>query len=199
MMNCCMRRQYCCISGINLVSVLVLILPNNRRKKDTVQRQPSCVDDTRIDADDIVEKIVQSQNFSDTSNNEGRTEFQDLVWAQHLCVTVVTSPPLSLFPPRQQLETVCQQRWNHCPQCDTDCQQVHLFTEPFYQTTFFIWLIMCFCVFTEERLVLLSRWSLRLTDRYINTSPASSTGYWFCDIGMSDCMCIFLSSAHGVK
>lgn len=47
-------------------------LPNNRRKKDTVERQPSCVDDTRIDADDIVEKIVQSQNFSDNSNNEGR-------------------------------------------------------------------------------------------------------------------------------
>lgn len=43
---------------------------SSRRKKDTVQRQPSCVDDTRIDADDIVEKIVQSQNFSDTSNNE---------------------------------------------------------------------------------------------------------------------------------
>uniref|UniRef100_A0A7N8XWN7 Estrogen-induced osteoclastogenesis regulator 1b n=1 Tax=Mastacembelus armatus TaxID=205130 RepID=A0A7N8XWN7_9TELE len=42
----------------------------NRRKKDTVERQPSCVDDTRIDADDIVEKIVQSQNFSDISNNE---------------------------------------------------------------------------------------------------------------------------------
>lgn len=35
-----------------------------------MERQPSCVDDTRIDADDIVEKIVQSQNFSDSSNNE---------------------------------------------------------------------------------------------------------------------------------
>ncbi|KAG7235550.1 hypothetical protein INR49_002597 [Caranx melampygus] len=43
---------------------------SSRRKKDTVQRQHSCVDDTRIDADDIVEKIVQSQNFSDSSNNE---------------------------------------------------------------------------------------------------------------------------------
>lgn len=42
-----------------------------RRKNDAVERQPSCVDDTRIDADDIVEKIVQSQNFSDNSNNEG--------------------------------------------------------------------------------------------------------------------------------
>ncbi|XP_034566278.1 protein FAM102A [Notolabrus celidotus] len=43
---------------------------SSRRKKDNVQRQPSCVDDTRIDADAIVEKIIQSQNFSDSSNNE---------------------------------------------------------------------------------------------------------------------------------
>ncbi|KAK5852434.1 hypothetical protein PBY51_023903 [Eleginops maclovinus] len=42
----------------------------SRKRKDTVEWQPSCVDDTRIDADDIVEKIVQSQNFSDSSNNE---------------------------------------------------------------------------------------------------------------------------------
>lgn len=55
---------------------MVSVLPCNRRKKDTVERQPSCVDDTRIDADDIVEKIVQSQNFSDSSNNEGQTEPQ---------------------------------------------------------------------------------------------------------------------------
>lgn len=41
-----------------------------------MERQPSCVDDTRIDADDIVEKIVQSQNFSDSSNNEGQAELQ---------------------------------------------------------------------------------------------------------------------------
>ncbi|XP_056601542.1 protein FAM102A isoform X2 [Triplophysa dalaica] len=48
-------------------------LPPNRpsrRKKDSVETQPTWVDDTRIDADDIVEKIVQSQNFSDVSNNE---------------------------------------------------------------------------------------------------------------------------------
>ncbi|KAM3599600.1 uncharacterized protein V6R79_008332 [Siganus canaliculatus] len=43
---------------------------SSRRKKDTVERQPSCVDDTRIDADDVVEKIVQSQNFSDSSDSE---------------------------------------------------------------------------------------------------------------------------------
>uniref|UniRef100_A0A8C2LBI0 Family with sequence similarity 102 member Ab n=1 Tax=Cyprinus carpio TaxID=7962 RepID=A0A8C2LBI0_CYPCA len=41
-----------------------------RRKKDTVENHPTWVDDTRIDADDIVEKIVQSQNFADVSNNE---------------------------------------------------------------------------------------------------------------------------------
>ncbi|XP_050966362.1 protein FAM102A isoform X2 [Labeo rohita] len=48
-------------------------LPPNRpsrRKKDSVENHPTWVDDTRIDADDIVEKIVQSQNFADVSNNE---------------------------------------------------------------------------------------------------------------------------------
>ncbi|XP_067294872.1 protein FAM102A isoform X2 [Pseudorasbora parva] len=48
-------------------------LPPNRpsrRKKDSVESHPTWVDDTRIDADDIVEKIVQSQNFADVSNNE---------------------------------------------------------------------------------------------------------------------------------
>ncbi|XP_061657964.1 early estrogen-induced gene 1 protein-like isoform X2 [Syngnathoides biaculeatus] len=44
---------------------------SSRRNNDMMETQHSCVDDTRIDADDIVEKIVQSQNFSDTSNNEG--------------------------------------------------------------------------------------------------------------------------------
>ncbi|XP_065106216.1 early estrogen-induced gene 1 protein isoform X1 [Paramisgurnus dabryanus] len=48
------------------------LLPNrpSRRKMDSVESHPTWVDDTRIDADDIVEKIVQSQNFSDVSNNE---------------------------------------------------------------------------------------------------------------------------------
>lgn len=49
------------------------ILPSSRpprRKQDSVEDQPTWVNDTRIDADDIVEKIVQSQNFSDISNNE---------------------------------------------------------------------------------------------------------------------------------
>ncbi|XP_058238752.1 protein FAM102A isoform X2 [Hemibagrus wyckioides] len=48
------------------------ILPNrpSRRKKDSVENHPTWVDDTRMDADDIVEKIVQSQDFADVSNNE---------------------------------------------------------------------------------------------------------------------------------
>ncbi|XP_038600977.1 protein FAM102A [Tachyglossus aculeatus] len=41
-----------------------------RRKKDSVENHPTWVDDTRIDADDIVEKIMQSQDFTDVSNNE---------------------------------------------------------------------------------------------------------------------------------
>uniref|UniRef100_A0A4W4DZM7 C2 NT-type domain-containing protein n=1 Tax=Electrophorus electricus TaxID=8005 RepID=A0A4W4DZM7_ELEEL len=42
----------------------------SRRKMDSVESHPTWVDDTRIDADDVVEKIVQSQNFADASNNE---------------------------------------------------------------------------------------------------------------------------------
>lgn len=42
-----------------------------RRKQDTVENHPSWVNDTRMDADDIVEKIVQSQNFEDINNTEG--------------------------------------------------------------------------------------------------------------------------------
>ncbi len=57
-----------------------------------MEDHPTWVNDTRIDADDIVEKIVQSQNFSDTSNNEG--EFQitgqsRFVWARMYCTFVV--------------------------------------------------------------------------------------------------------------
>ncbi|XP_054630755.1 early estrogen-induced gene 1 protein isoform X2 [Dunckerocampus dactyliophorus] len=49
------------------------VLPSNRpprRKQDSVESQPSWVNDTRMDADDIVEKIVQSQNFADVNNTE---------------------------------------------------------------------------------------------------------------------------------
>ncbi|KAL0965152.1 hypothetical protein UPYG_G00277450 [Umbra pygmaea] len=49
-----------------------LLLSNrpSRRKKDTVENHPTWVDDTRIDADDIVDKIIQSQNFADVSNQD---------------------------------------------------------------------------------------------------------------------------------
>uniref|UniRef100_A0A3B4FIP7 Protein FAM102A-like n=1 Tax=Pundamilia nyererei TaxID=303518 RepID=A0A3B4FIP7_9CICH len=49
------------------------VLPPNRpprRKQDLVESHPSWVNDTRMDADDIVEKIVQSQNFADISHTE---------------------------------------------------------------------------------------------------------------------------------
>ncbi|XP_028852975.1 protein FAM102A [Denticeps clupeoides] len=49
------------------------VLPTNRpprRKQDSVESHPSWVNDTRIDADDIVEKIVQSQNFADRNNED---------------------------------------------------------------------------------------------------------------------------------
>ncbi|XP_032434587.1 protein FAM102A-like [Xiphophorus hellerii] len=49
------------------------VLPPNRplrRKQDSVESHPTWVNDTRIDADDIVEKIVQSQNFADINNTE---------------------------------------------------------------------------------------------------------------------------------
>ncbi|XP_055018063.1 early estrogen-induced gene 1 protein [Boleophthalmus pectinirostris] len=48
-------------------------LPPNRpprRKQDSVESHPSWVNDTRMDADDIVEKIVQSQNFADMNHTE---------------------------------------------------------------------------------------------------------------------------------
>ncbi|MEQ2289440.1 hypothetical protein AMECASPLE_033029, partial [Ameca splendens] len=54
------------------------VLPPNRpfrRKQDSVESHPTWVNDTRIDADDIVEKIVQSQNFADINNTEGSGSF----------------------------------------------------------------------------------------------------------------------------
>ncbi|XP_032903384.1 protein FAM102A-like [Amblyraja radiata] len=41
-----------------------------RRKKETQESLPSWISDTRVNADDIVERIVQTQDFSDTSNSE---------------------------------------------------------------------------------------------------------------------------------
>lgn len=52
------------------VAALRLSRSSSRRKQEAVERQPSCVDDTRLDADDIVDKIIQSQNFSESGDNE---------------------------------------------------------------------------------------------------------------------------------
>lgn len=47
-----------------------------------MESHPTRVDDTRIDADDIVEKIMQSQDFTDVSNTEGeRRSLRGDVWA----------------------------------------------------------------------------------------------------------------------
>lgn len=53
------------------LQVFPLYLLSSRRKQDSVESHPSWVNDTRMDADDIVEKIVQSQNFADINNTEG--------------------------------------------------------------------------------------------------------------------------------
>lgn len=46
-----------------------------------MESHPTRVDDTRIDADDIVEKIMQSQDFTDVSNTEGeRRSLRGNVW-----------------------------------------------------------------------------------------------------------------------
>lgn len=62
-----------------------------RRKQDSVETHPSWVNDTRMDADDIVEKIVQSQNFADINNSEG-TESQQLsvCIGLYVCVPVLS-------------------------------------------------------------------------------------------------------------
>ncbi|XP_036835522.1 protein FAM102A isoform X3 [Oncorhynchus mykiss] len=78
------------------------VLPSNRpprRKQDSVESHPSWVNDTRIDADDIVEKIIQSQNFADISNTEdsnlrlfvsrdGTTSLNGLLRSNRVCAGV---------------------------------------------------------------------------------------------------------------
>lgn len=44
------------------------------------------MNDTRMNADDIVEKIVQSQNFADLSNTEGKAQ---VFWICFLCGCVL--------------------------------------------------------------------------------------------------------------
>lgn len=59
----------------NLIKFLLRVFHHHgsvpRRKQDAVEDHPSWVNDTRMDADDIVEKIVRSQNFEDVNNTEG--------------------------------------------------------------------------------------------------------------------------------
>ncbi|XP_072115350.1 early estrogen-induced gene 1 protein-like [Mobula birostris] len=42
----------------------------SRRKNQALESYPSWISDTRVNADDIVEKIVQTQDFTDTSDSE---------------------------------------------------------------------------------------------------------------------------------
>lgn len=62
-----------------------------------MESHPTWVDDTRIDADDIVEKIMQSQDFTDGSNTEG-----ELDTSSHLGAMITSRGypcPLSLCLP----------------------------------------------------------------------------------------------------
>lgn len=67
-----------------------------------MESHPTWVDDTRIDADDIVEKIMQSQDFTDGSNSEGELPAPGgLVGRCRLLrgLPGCLCPPLSLHPP----------------------------------------------------------------------------------------------------
>lgn len=66
------RFWFGCLNLFCSECLFVVIFVCVRRKQDSVESHPSWVNDTRMDADDIVEKIVQSQNFADTTHNEGR-------------------------------------------------------------------------------------------------------------------------------
>lgn len=90
-----------------------------------MESHPTWVDDTRIDADDIVEKIVQSQDFTDGSNTEG--ELAAGSWGG--CPgTPWPWAPLSfhplLCPHRQQPPAVREPRWLHYSEWHPAGQQV---------------------------------------------------------------------------
>lgn len=61
-----------------------------------MESHPTWVDDTRIDADAIVEKIMQSQDFTDGSNTEGELPTAHS-WGHGGLQTVTV--PLSRCPP----------------------------------------------------------------------------------------------------
>ncbi|KAJ3603636.1 hypothetical protein NHX12_028381 [Muraenolepis orangiensis] len=62
----------CVVSSRGLVVTVLCVVSSRGRKQDSVESHPSWVNDTRMDADDIVEKIVQSHNFEDVNNTEGK-------------------------------------------------------------------------------------------------------------------------------
>lgn len=77
-----------------------------------MESHPTWVDDTRIDADDIVEKIMQSQDFTDGSNTEGELPARGGLGDSATCsgATPAAPAPLSfhprLCPHRQQSPAV---------------------------------------------------------------------------------------------
>lgn len=91
-----------------------------------MESHPTWVDDTRIDADDIVEKIMQSQDFTDGSNTEGELPTPGGLGGQ--CRLLRGSCLLSLRPPlcshRQQPPAVCEPRWLHHAEWHPAGQQV---------------------------------------------------------------------------
>lgn len=101
-----------------------------------MESHPPWVDDTRIDADDIVEKIMQSQDFTDGSNSEGEpaaaaAALGGLRGPRGLrgpCRQLRGPALLSLRPPlcphRQQPPAVRESRWLHHAQRHPAGQQV---------------------------------------------------------------------------
>lgn len=63
-------------------------------KQDSMESQLKRMDDTRVDADDVVEKILQSQDFTPNlldSSAEGNTRTRtctDTIFHYFLCVTL---------------------------------------------------------------------------------------------------------------
>lgn len=91
-----------------------------------MESHPTWVDDTRIDADDIVEKIMQSQDFTDGSNTEGERPTPGGLGGQ--CRLLQGLPPCSssvlLCSRRQQPPAICEPRWLHHAEWHPAGQQV---------------------------------------------------------------------------
>lgn len=73
-----------------------------------MESHPTWVDDTRIDADDIVEKIMQSQDFTDGSNTEGKLPTQGGLGDGAACSRAIPDAPAPLslcLPPSVSPQT----------------------------------------------------------------------------------------------